>query len=140
MFLNKNCNSDLLAAVGETELTLTQLKLMYHLEVAGRELTLKDAAEFVHVSLPAASRTVDDLVRRGFVARQEDTCDRRMKRVSLTGTGREVLLRLGAARLQRLEEFSLSLSEREQELLGGALDQLLARAEIAACRPTGELS
>ena len=39
---------------------------------AGRELTLKEAAEVVHVSLPAASRMVDDLVRRGFVLRHED--------------------------------------------------------------------
>ena len=114
VFLNKSCNSDLLAAVGETELTLTQIKLLHHLEITERQLTLKEAAELVHVSLPAASRTVDDLVRRGFVARHEDACDRRMKRVSLTDTGRAVLIRLGAARLQGLEQFSASLSERER--------------------------
>jgi DNA-binding MarR family transcriptional regulator len=139
LFLNKSCNQDLLVAVGESELTLTQIKLLHHLEVAGRELTLKEVSEFASVSLPAASRTVDDLVRRGLVARQEDTSDRRMKRVSLTETGRGVILRLSAARLRRLEEFSRSLSEPEREALSGALNQLLARASIAACRPTGDV-
>ena len=79
--LHKNCNADLFAAIGALELTLTQIKLLHHLEdLSPRELTLKQAAELVHVSLPAASRMVDDLVRRGFAQRREDLDDRRMKR------------------------------------------------------------
>lgn len=139
LFLNKSCTPDLLVAVGESELTLTQIKLLHYLEVADRELTLKEVSEFASVSLPAASRTVDDLVRRGLVARQEDASDRRMKRVSLTETGRAVILRLSAARLRQLEEFSRSLSGPEREALSGALNELLARASIAACRPTGDV-
>ncbi len=88
VFLHKSCNSDFFEAVGALELTLTQIKLLHHLEAAERELTLKEAAELVLISLPAASRTVDDLVRRGFVIRHEDTEDRRMKRISLTDDGR----------------------------------------------------
>ena len=65
---------------GALELSLTQIKLLHHLEEATHELTLKQGAELVHVSLPAASRMVDDLVRRGFVGRHEDLEDRRMKR------------------------------------------------------------
>ncbi len=102
VFLHKNCNSDLFEAVGALELTLTQIKLLHHLEDAARPLTLKDAAELVLVSLPAASRTVDDLVRRGFVERHEDAEDRRMKRVELTDDGRSVIRRLNAARLSGL--------------------------------------
>jgi DNA-binding MarR family transcriptional regulator len=71
VFLHKNCNSDLFEAVGALELTLTQIKLLHHLEDQARELTLKEAADLVLISLPAASRTVDDLVRRGFVERHE---------------------------------------------------------------------
>ncbi|MGO9971960.1 MAG: MarR family winged helix-turn-helix transcriptional regulator [Solirubrobacteraceae bacterium] len=138
VFLNKQCNSDVLAAVGEMELTLTQIKLLHHLEGTDRELTLKEAAEFVHVSLPAASRTVDDLVRRGLITRHEDVSDRRMKRISLTDTGRVMILRLSAARLHRLEELCLSLSESEREVLSVALTHLLARESIAACRPAGD--
>ena len=88
VFLHKNCNSDLFEAVGALELTLTQIKLLHHLEDASQELTLKQGAELVHVSLPAASRMVDELVRRGFVERNEDVEDRRMKRIRLTDAGR----------------------------------------------------
>jgi DNA-binding MarR family transcriptional regulator len=137
VYLHKNCNSDLFAAVGALELTLTQIKLLHHLEDQARELTLKEAAELVLVSLPAASRTVDDLVRRGFVERHEDVEDRRMKRVLLTEAGRSVIRRLNAARLSGLEQFTQTLTDAERRKLSGALSQLLERADVAACRPEG---
>jgi DNA-binding MarR family transcriptional regulator len=138
VFLHKNCNSDLFEAVGALDLTLTQIKLLHHLDDADNELTLKEAAEAVLVSLPAASRTVDDLVRRGFVERNEDTEDRRMKRVRLTAAGRAVILRLNAARLSGLVEFTDTLTKTERHQLSRALSALLAREEIAACRPPGD--
>jgi DNA-binding MarR family transcriptional regulator len=137
VFLHKNCNSDLFAAVGELELTLTQIKLLHHLDGADRELTLKEAAELVLVSLPAASRTVDDLVRRGFVERHEDVADRRMKRVSLTEAGRSIIRRLNAARLSGLQQFTETLTDAERQMLAQALLKLLERDDVAACRPEG---
>jgi DNA-binding MarR family transcriptional regulator len=138
VFLHKTCTHDLLEAVGALELTISQIKLLHHLEDAEHELTLKEAAEFVLVSLPAASRMVDDLVRRGFVERHEDAEDRRMKRVSLTDDGRSVIRRLNAARLSRLEQFTQTLTEAERRKLSAALSTLLERDEVSACRPEGE--
>jgi DNA-binding MarR family transcriptional regulator len=135
VYLHKNCNSDLFEAMGALELTMTQIKLLHHLEDAPRALTLKEAAELVLVSLPAASRTVDDLVRRGFVERHEDVEDRRMKRVTPTEAGRAVVRRLNAARLTGLEQFSESLNQAERRELAQALSQLLRRPDVAACRP-----
>ena len=48
------------------------MKLLHQLELAGRELTVKQAAESVPLSLPAISRTVEDLVQRGILERHED--------------------------------------------------------------------
>ncbi len=135
--LHKNCNSDLFEAVGVLELTLTQIKLLHHLEDAERELTLKEGAELVHVSLPAASRLVEDLVRRGFVDRNEDAEDRRMKRVHLTDSGRSVIRQLNAARLTGLERFAHTLTKTERRALAHALSELLEREDIAACRLEG---
>jgi DNA-binding MarR family transcriptional regulator len=137
VFLHKSCNSDLFEAMGLLELTMTQIKLLYHLERATHELTLKEAAELVPVSLPAASRTVDDLVRRGMVQRHEDAQDRRMKRIMLTDEGRCVIRRVNAARLTGLEHFTDNLNKDERHLLAAALTRLLARDEVAACRPEG---
>jgi DNA-binding MarR family transcriptional regulator len=135
VYLHKNCNADLFEAVGALELTLTQIKLLHHLEdQQPRELTLKEAAELVHVSLPAASRMVDDLVRRGFAQRREDLEDRRMKRVCLTDDGRAVISRLNAARLSGLEQFAETLTTPERQSLAAALSQLLERHDIASCR------
>ncbi len=123
--------------MGLLELGMTQIKLLHQLEDATRELTLKEAAELVHLSLPAASRTVDDLVRRGMVTRHEDEEDRRMKRVSLTDRGRAVIRELNAARLSGLEQFTHTLTDDERRALAGALAQLLRRPDVAVCRPEG---
>jgi DNA-binding MarR family transcriptional regulator len=139
VFLHKNCNSDLFEAVGALDLTLTQIKLLHHFEDATQPLSLKEAAEAVLVSLPAASRTVDDLVRRGFVERHEDTEDRRFKRVSLTESGRSVIRRLNAARLNGLEQFTQTLTDAERDSLAPALSKLLEREQVSACRPEGLL-
>lgn len=133
--LHKHCSSDLLEAVGALELTLTQAKLLHYLQDAGRELTLKEGAELVHVSLPAASRLVDDLVRRGYVQRHEDVDDRRMKRVQLTDTGRSLISTLNAARLSGLQQFTETLTALERDRLAAALSALLEREDVAACRP-----
>jgi DNA-binding MarR family transcriptional regulator len=137
VFLHKNCNSDLFEAVGALELTLTQIKLLHHLDDATSPLSLKEAAEMVHVSLPAASRTVDDLVRRGFAGREEDADDRRMKQVTITDAGRTVIHRLNAARLSGLQQFVDHLTDTERGALDGALEQLLRRPDVAACRLEG---
>jgi DNA-binding MarR family transcriptional regulator len=137
VFVHKHCNADLFEALGALELTLTQVKLLHHLEDQPRELSLKQAAELVHVSLPAASRMVDDLVRRGFAQRREDEEDRRMKRVCLTDGGRTVIRRLNAARLNGLEQFAQTLTTAERRSLASALAKLLERDDVAACRPEG---
>jgi DNA-binding MarR family transcriptional regulator len=133
--IHKNCNSDLFQAVGALDLSFTQVKLLHYLGDAPEELTLKQAAEAVHVSLPAASRMVDDLVRRGFVERREDADDRRMKRVQVTERARSVIRRINAARLSGLEQFAVGLTDDERRALAGALEELLKRPEVAACRP-----
>jgi len=137
VFLHKNCNADLFEAVGALELSLSQIKLLHHLEDQPLELSLKQAAELVHVSMPAASRMVDDLVRRGFAQRREDEDDRRMKRVCLTEGGRIAIRRLNAARFNGLNQFSKTLTTTERRSLAEALSQLLDREDIAACRPEG---
>jgi DNA-binding MarR family transcriptional regulator len=135
IYLHKNCNSALFEAVGALELTITQIKLLHHLEEAEQPLSLKRGAELVAISLPAASRTVDDLVRRGFAERDEDPNDRRMKRVSITEDGRAVIRKLNAARLSGLQEFTETLSDVERDRLAAALSKLLERHDVADCRP-----
>ena len=135
VYLHKQCNNDLFEAVGSLELSLSQIKLLGHLADVSGPISLKEAAEFVHVSLPAASRLVEDLVRRGFVERNEDVEDRRMKRVRLTDEGSAVIRRLNAARFRRLAQFVDTLSPGEHDQLAAALSALMQREDLANCRP-----
>lgn len=137
VYLHKNCTADLFEAMGALDVTMSQIKLMQKLEHLDGELTLKHAAEMLHLSLPAVSRAVDDLVRRELVQRHEDVADRRMKRIGLTETGRALIRKLNGARLSGLEQFTLTLKDDERQALVGALSQLLQRPDMAVCRPEG---
>ncbi len=132
--LAKRCNPDVFVAFGALELTLTQLKVLHHLERIDEPLTVKEAAELVSISSPAVSRALDDLVRRDLVERHEDAADRRMKRLAITDSGRAAIRRLNASRLDGLQQFVETLTGQERRRLRSALAQLLERPEIAACR------
>jgi DNA-binding MarR family transcriptional regulator len=132
--LHKNCTGDLLEALGLLDLNLSQSKLLHRLESAGRELSLGQVADSVGISLPTASRLVDDLVRRGLVERREDDSDRRLKRVGLSASGQAALRQLNAARLNGLQEFTVTLTDTERATLAETVQTLLKRPEIAACR------
>jgi DNA-binding MarR family transcriptional regulator len=107
----------------QLDLTLTQVKALTAL--SSDEVTVKELAERLGLSLPGASRAVDALVDRGLVARREDTTDRRMKRLRCTDTGRASLARLDEARLAGLEKFSAALPAAQARRLSGALRPIL---------------
>jgi DNA-binding MarR family transcriptional regulator len=99
------------------------------------ELPLKDLAEHLVLSLPAASRAVDGLHRRDMVVRREDDEDRRQKQIAITETGEAVVASLSAARLAGIETFIAALTTQEQENLARALAPIVSRKEVAACIP-----
>jgi DNA-binding MarR family transcriptional regulator len=95
------------------------------------ETSVKFIAESLDVSLPSASRAVEGLVKEGLATRVEDPDDRRVKRISLTAAGQELVDRVVAARLEGLERFVADLSAAERSKLDAALAVLLEREEIA---------
>jgi len=135
----KSAGPDWFSLVGELELSISQLKSLLTLDRDG-EMTLKDLAEHLHLSLPAMSRAVEGLCRRGFVLRREDDDDRRHKRVAITAGGSSVIRRLNEVRLAGITNFLQSLTSTERDDLAAALAPLVARADVAACRPQGPSS
>ena len=133
-FAQKSSGEDFFRMVGELELSLSQLKLLMVLSRDG-ELPLKDLAEHLVLSLPAASRAVDGLHRRDMVVRREDDEDRRQKQIAITETGEAVVASLSAARLAGIETFIATLTTQEQENLARALAPIVSREEVAACIP-----
>jgi DNA-binding MarR family transcriptional regulator len=107
----------------ELDLTLTQVKALCVL--ATTELTVKDLAEQLGLSLPGTSRAVDALVERDLLARREDRDDRRMKRVRCTDAGRDALQRLDEARLAGIETFVDTIPPAQRARLSAALHPIL---------------
>jgi DNA-binding MarR family transcriptional regulator len=107
----------------ELDLTLTQVKALNAL--ASRELTVKELAERLGLSLPGASRAVDALVSRELLHRREDPSDRRQKRLLATDAGRDALQRLDEARLAGIAAFASTLPAAQCKRLSAALRPIL---------------
>ncbi|MFL5692788.1 MAG: MarR family transcriptional regulator, partial [Ktedonobacteraceae bacterium] len=81
------------------EMSSIQLVTLFLLVSEG-ELTIKQVAEFLGRSVSAVSRMLDQLVVRGLVCRREDERDRRVKRVSLSESGRSFVHSLEQKRVE----------------------------------------
>jgi DNA-binding MarR family transcriptional regulator len=135
-FLMRTANVGTFNMIAELDLSFTQIKALCALDADGEERSVKALAESLGVSLAAMSRAVDGLFERGFVRRDEDAADRRMKRVGLTEAGRAVPQALNEGRLSALQELMSSLTDEEALALQHALDLILQRRDdIAAYRP-----
>jgi DNA-binding MarR family transcriptional regulator len=120
-------------AVGEAELSMSQLKVLHILTLDDEELSLKTLGDRLGLSLPAMSRAIDSLVKRDLVTRAENAADRRMKAVRVTDAGRELVGRLLELRFAGIEDFVETLSPEEGATLAAALEPIVARDEVAAC-------
>jgi DNA-binding MarR family transcriptional regulator len=121
--------------VFEHDLSLGQIKTLSLLSEASEPLSVKEMAERLGISLPAASRAVDPLVRRHLVARKEDAEDRRVKRVALTARGHTLVDRLITARVTSFTAMLDDFSDVELRKLGTSLDAIMARPEVATFDP-----
>lgn len=82
----------------EHDLSVGQLAALYLLDENGT-LRVSDVAGELDLSLPTASRLVDDLVRQELVGRAEDPSDRRARILTLTARGRAFIAKSSEARM-----------------------------------------
>jgi DNA-binding MarR family transcriptional regulator len=118
--INRTASPDMFRVLGELGLAFTQMKALFILS-EHEQLSVKDIAGRLAMSLPAMSRSIDGLVQRGYVARKECASDRRSRLVTLLPAGRDVLGRVMAARGAALVEFASELSDAERDALHTAL-------------------
>jgi DNA-binding MarR family transcriptional regulator len=114
----------LYALLAELDLSMTQLKMLHVLVESRTEVSVKELAEQLSMSLPNASRTIDGLLQRGLLERREDLHDRRIKRVGPTQAARELIDRVDTARLHGLEAWAERLSPVQRQTLLDALSTL----------------
>ena len=137
MPLMKGSQAEVMSATAEFELTMTQLRMLFVLEHAGRDMAVNELAEQVGVSVAAAGRAVDIVVRTGLLSRREDESDRRIKRIGLTEPGREAIIQIGQARRRAVESFVAKLSADERAALDGAVTTLGSLTSLHMPPPGG---
>ncbi len=92
-------------------------------------------AEWMGLSLPAASRLIDGLVERGLVTREGSIADRRRVALHLTETGRESLRAAREGTQTRLAEVLASLPAERRAVVAEAMEAL--RPAFSPRPPTG---
>jgi DNA-binding MarR family transcriptional regulator len=126
--LMRGSSKELYALLSELDLSMAHIKTLHTLHDSPGDLSVKDVAERLGLSLPGASRVVDTLLRRGYLSRREDEHDRRIKRVDITEEGADVVRRIDGARLVGLEAFTRSLTAEQRARLSAALHDLPYRS------------
>jgi DNA-binding MarR family transcriptional regulator len=129
-FVTQTHGRDVLQLSAEFELSFSQMKALQLLFNAGEAESVKELGDHLGLSLAAMSRAAEGLVQRGLVDRHEDSQDRRIKRLSLTAPGRDLVQTMHESRMAGLEEFVSSLTRKERALLVKALEPIMARDEI----------
>jgi DNA-binding MarR family transcriptional regulator len=124
--VNKEASSELLQTVADLDLSFTQVKSLLVLRDSDG-LAVKEVGARLKLSLPAASRAVDQLVQRGLVERTESSADRRSRLVALLPAGRRLLDEFNSARTSALERWAASLPADQQAALLDALLPIVER-------------
>ncbi len=123
-----------LRVIEDSGLSMTQCKALLELGGIGegdQPRHVSELAETFGVSVPSMSRAVDALVCEELATRVEDPDDRRVRRVAITGKGKELVDTLLVVRQAGLEAFAESLSAAQRRKLDAAIDSLMDREDIA---------
>ncbi|MEP9392681.1 MarR family transcriptional regulator [Gordonia sp. VNQ95] len=104
-----------------TDLTLSQIRTLFVTGDAEEPMSVHEIADAIGLSVAATGRTVDRLVKSGFVDRREDPDDRRVKRVSLTAEGRALIDKQLTVQQGVLRTFVAGLPSEHQAALIAAL-------------------
>lgn len=115
--------ADVLREVANDNLTMPHLKLLY-LVAQTDSVTIGDTATFLGVSSPAASKTVEKLVRRRLIRRNDIRGDRRSSELSLTESGRRILEAYETARDRKAAEIFSQYSSEVLREIAEVLDHL----------------
>ena len=125
-----------LAADGFDDVRFADGVVFQHL--VGGPIAVGELAERMGVSQQAASKAVADLERRGYVSRQRDPADARLRRVTLTDRGVAVIEAARHHRAALAERLAQRLGPRRVEsarrLLVDVLGELGADAALRARR------
>jgi DNA-binding MarR family transcriptional regulator len=126
--------ADILREVAGAQLTSPQIRVL-KLIARGQTRSVGDVAKLLGVSNPAASQTVDRLVRRKLVRRTERETDRRANELELTAAASRLLAEYEDERGRRLERVFREVPPDDLRKTALLLDQVAASIVTHSANP-----
>jgi DNA-binding MarR family transcriptional regulator len=112
------------------------LRVLQRAEGKGEfELPLKDVSQRLLIQPPSVTGTVDRLERLGFVKRTSSAADLRVRHLSLTPPGRELMDRILEGHPDRIQSLFAGLKPDEQETMLALLTRLEAHLRTLSATP-----
>lgn len=112
----------------EEGLTHVQILLLNFLLDRGN-VTVSTVAEFMGVTMAAASSLLDRLEKGGLVTRDRSATDRRVVHVSLTPGGRETIEKFTARRRKKLQLLTCRMGSKETKSYLSSMKHMLDTLE-----------
>lgn len=109
------------------DLTFSQMRTLLVLTQHAEPIPIHEVATRLELSVAAGGRNVDQLVRLGLVDRVEDDVDRRVKRISLSGAGRDLIATFKDGQRRYALELLADVDERDARRLVDALRPVVAK-------------
>ncbi len=130
--VHQTLERDLVNEVSPRPLSTSQFHLIRLLSLYGCR-SVRQAADFLGVSPPAASKSIDKLVKLGLVTREPSPGDRRATRLSVSDIGRRLVRRYEALKSDRLagvlEHFQPEEIEQLTDLMERFCVSVLSRSQ-----------
>jgi DNA-binding MarR family transcriptional regulator len=126
LFMHRSMSATLQYA-REKGLSMSMIGTLFHLNRWGKA-GVSDLGQHLGVSSAAASQMLDRLVEDGLIERAEDPEDRRMKVITLSDKGCQVLEDTVQARFGWLEDLEDQLSQSEKNQITAALRLMIDKA------------
>jgi DNA-binding MarR family transcriptional regulator len=123
-----------LDALAQSDLSFSQARALFVLTGTADPMPIHSIAEALGLSVAAAGRNVDQLLRLGLVERHESATDRRVKLVSLTSSGAELVAQHLEAKRDSLRAFTDALPPEHRTQLHRALSDILAGGVLRPLR------
>lgn len=118
--------SDGIDALVEMDLSFSHVRALFCLAHTGDEIPIHMIADRLCLSMAAAGRNVDQLVKLNLVQRRESPEDRRVKLVSLTSAGQKIAGQHFDSKRASILAFTKKIPAEQRDALHKALRDILA--------------
>lgn len=110
----------------EMDLSFSQARTLFVLAQCCESIPIHEVAGRLKMSVASTGRNVDQLVSQGLVERREDPDDRRIRRVTLSDSGRAIVGKHVDAKRDGVRAFTRRLAKDDRARLAECLESILA--------------